>query len=60
MPLISDDADHTRRGGLISAYLVGLAFARFVFVIDRTAEIPDEEVVRSVGATIQRHLDGPL
>ena len=56
-PVISDGPDHARRGGLISAYLLGLAFARFIFAIDRTAEIPDEEVVRSVGATIQRYLD---
>jgi AcrR family transcriptional regulator len=59
-PVIGDGADRARRAGLISAYLLGLAFARFVFAIDQAAEIPDEQVVRSVGATIQRHLDEPL
>jgi AcrR family transcriptional regulator len=52
--------DRARCAGLISAYLLGLAFGRFVFAIDQVAEIPDEQVVRSIGATIQRHLDEPL
>jgi hypothetical protein len=59
-PVIGERADRARRAGLISADLLGLAFGRFVFAIDQVAEIPDEQVVRSVGATIQRHLDEPL
>ena len=59
-PVIGDGADSERRAGLISAYLLGLAFARFVFAVDQATGIPDEQVVRSVGATIQRHLDEPL
>jgi Tetracyclin repressor-like, C-terminal domain len=36
------------------------AFARFIFAVDQTAAIPDDQIVRSVGATVQRYLSGPL
>lgn len=55
-----DPAELDTRGGLITAQLLGLAFARFIFTVDQTAAIPDEQIVSSVGATIQRYLDGPL
>jgi len=29
-------------------------------VIDQTASLPDDEIARSIGATVQRYLDGPL
>lgn len=48
------------RGGLITSQLLGLAFARFIFQIDQTVAIPDDAIVRMVGATIQRYIDGPL
>jgi AcrR family transcriptional regulator len=53
-------AERAVRGGLITSQLLGLAFARFIFAIDQTAAISDDELVRVVGATIQRYLDGPL
>jgi hypothetical protein len=31
-----------------------------IFAVDQTVAIPDEQVIRSAGATIQRYLDGPL
>jgi AcrR family transcriptional regulator len=55
-----DPAEASVRGGLISSQLLGLAFARFIFAIDQTAAIPDTEIIKAVGATIQRYLDGPL
>ncbi len=55
-----DPAERTVRGGLITSQLLGLAFARFIFAIDQTAAIDDEQVVRTVGATVQRYLTGPL
>jgi AcrR family transcriptional regulator len=48
------------RGGLVTSQLLGLAFARFIFQIDQTVAISDDEIVRMVGATIQRYIDGPL
>ena len=48
------------RGGLISAQMIGLAFARFIFTLDDTAAIADEELIFMVGAAIQRYLTGPL
>lgn len=55
-----DPAELGVRGGLVASQMLGLAFARFIFAIDQTAAIPDDQVVRQVGATIQRYLDGPL
>ena len=40
--------------------MIGLAFARFIFVLDDAAAIPDEELIFTVGAAIQRYLTGPL
>jgi AcrR family transcriptional regulator len=48
------------RGGLVASQLLGLAFARFIFAIDQTVAIADEEIVYMVGATIQHYLNGPL
>jgi AcrR family transcriptional regulator len=48
------------RGGLITSQLLGLALARFIYAIDQTTGIADDEIVRAVGATIQRYLNGPL
>lgn len=48
------------RGGLVSSQMIGLAFARFVFALDDAAAIPDEQLVLSVGRTVQGYLTGPL
>jgi hypothetical protein len=55
-----DPAELPVRGGLVASQMLGLAFARFIFAIDQTAAIPDDQIVTQVGATIQRYLDGPL
>jgi AcrR family transcriptional regulator len=55
-----DPAEARRRGGLISSQMLGLAFARFIFAVDQTVAIPDAEIIKAVGATVQRYLDGPL
>lgn len=54
------DAERATRGGLISSQMLGLAFTRFIFEVPQTVGIADEEVVRTVGATIQRYLNGEL
>jgi AcrR family transcriptional regulator len=63
LPAIGDvgGAEETRiRSGLICSQLLGLAYARFILAIDQTVSIPDEELVRLVGVTLQRYLDTEL
>jgi AcrR family transcriptional regulator len=55
-----EPAELATRGGLVTSQLLGLAFARFIFAVDQTASIPDEQIVKTIGATIQRYLEGPL
>lgn len=54
------DAERATRGGLISSQMLGLAFTRFIFEVPQAVGMPDEEIVRAVGRTIQRYLDGEL
>ena len=63
IPAIAEGLDPDEvsvRGGMVSSQMIGLAFARFVFALDDAAAIPDEQLVFSVGATVQRYLTGPL
>ena len=46
------------RAGLVSSQLLGLAFCRYVFALPPVVAMPAERIVREVGATIQRYLDG--
>lgn len=63
IPAISPGLDPDEvsvRGGLVSSQMIGLAFARFIFALDDAAAIPDDQLVFSVGATVQGYLTGPL
>jgi AcrR family transcriptional regulator len=46
------------RAGLVSSQLLGLAFCRYVFDLPPVVAMPIERIVREVGATVQRYLDG--
>jgi AcrR family transcriptional regulator len=48
------------RSGLICSQLLGLAYARFILTIDQTVAIPGEDLVRLVGANLQRYLDAEV
>lgn len=48
------------RGGLAHSALVGLVMARYVIRMEPLASTPTEVVVRAVGSTIQRYLDGDI
>ena len=48
-----------RRGGVISAAMIGMAFARFVFALDEAVALSDQDVIDQLGATVQRYLTDP-
>ncbi|MGY1869964.1 TetR/AcrR family transcriptional regulator [Nocardia gipuzkoensis] len=48
------------RANLVSTQIVGLAMTRYVWAIDRIAEIPSEQIIRLVAPTVQHYLTGAL
>ena len=46
------------RAGLVSSQLLGLALCRYVFELPPVVAMPVERIVREVGETVQRYLDG--
>jgi hypothetical protein len=40
--------------------MAGLGMIRYIIKIEPLASMPAEDVVRHVGPTIQRYLEGPL
>jgi AcrR family transcriptional regulator len=51
-------ADAAARAGLVSTQLLGLALCRYVLKLPPVVALPRERIVRDLGATIQRYLDG--
>ena len=49
-----------RRAGLIGAQMMGLALCRFVLAVPPVANMTREEIIASIGPTIQRYLSGDL
>jgi AcrR family transcriptional regulator len=56
--LPDDEAD--RRAMLVVSQMLGLIVGRYVLGLEPLASVPVEDLVASVGPTIQRYLDGPL
>ncbi|WP_051022610.1 TetR/AcrR family transcriptional regulator [Nocardia pneumoniae] len=54
------DAEAELRADLVSTQIVGLAMTRYVWAIDRIADIPSEQVVRLIAPTVQHYLTGAL
>lgn len=48
------------RAELVATQMLGLITARYVLAMEPLASLPRAEVVRLVGPTLQRYLDGPL
>lgn len=46
------------RAGLVSSQLLGLAFTRYLLKLPPVVALPDDIIVREVGATIQRYATG--
>lgn len=53
-----DDAEY--RASLVATQIVGLALARYVLRLEPVASASDEELVASIGPTVQRYLTGEL
>ncbi|MFE0508854.1 TetR family transcriptional regulator [Streptomyces sp. NPDC058964] len=48
------------RSDLVAIQIVGLAMTRYVWAIDRIADMPREQVVRLIGPVVQHYLTGDL
>jgi AcrR family transcriptional regulator len=55
----ADAADARERAGLVASQLLGLALCRYVLRLPPVVAIPPERIIRDVGETLQRYLDGP-
>lgn len=55
-----DGGERTLRAGLVASQIVGLFMTRYVWRIPPLSELPDAQIVRLVGPTVQRYLEGPL
>lgn len=54
------DDERLVRAGLVASQLVGLSVTRYIWRLEPLAGLPDDDVVRLIGPTIQRYLVGPL
>jgi AcrR family transcriptional regulator len=55
-----DPVEAPIRASLVATQMGGLALIRYIVKIEPMASMPAEDVVRHVGPTIQRYLEGPL
>jgi AcrR family transcriptional regulator len=52
--------DPQRRASFASSQIMGLVMARYIVGVEPLASLPPEEVVRTIGPTLQRYLIEPL
>lgn len=57
---ISDRGEMSVRAGLISSHLMGIALCRYVLKLPPVVGMKPEQIVSSVGPTLQRYIAGPL
>jgi hypothetical protein len=55
---IADPTDAGRRVGLVSSQLLGLAMCRYVLRLPPVVALSHDEIIRSVGPTLQRYAVG--
>lgn len=55
-----DPAEAPTRAALVATQMAGLALVRYIVKIEPMVSMPAEDVVRHLGPTIQRYLEGPL
>ena len=55
-----DPTEAPVRAALVATQMAGLGMIRYIIKIEPLASMPAEDVVRHVGPTIQRYLEGPL
>jgi AcrR family transcriptional regulator len=51
-------ADASARVGLVASQLLGIALSRYVLKLPPVVALPPERIIREVGETVQRYLDG--
>jgi hypothetical protein len=49
-----------RRGGLVASQLLGFALCRYVLKVPPVMAMSAEEIVRAIGPTLQRYINGNL
>jgi AcrR family transcriptional regulator len=57
---VVDPSELSTRAGLVSSQLLGLALCRYVLKLPPVAMLPRDQIVRSVGPTLQNYLTGKL
>lgn len=57
---ISDRAEISVRAGLVSSHLMGIALCRYVLHVPPVVTMKPEQIIKSVGPTLQRYLTEPL
>jgi len=55
-----DPAEAPVRAALVASQMAGLGMIRYIIKVEPLASMPAEDVVRLIGPTIQRYLEGPL
>ena len=63
MPMLAKAASPAQmptRAGLVASHLLGLAMCRYVLKVPPVVAMKPDEIIRSVGPTLQRYLTGEL
>ena len=55
-----DDEDAEYRASLVATQIVGLALARYVLRLEPVASVDEEDLIASIGPTVQRYLTGDV
>ena len=58
LPALRRGGSDPAQAGLVSSQLLGLALCRYVFELPPVVAMPVERIVREVGETVQRYLEG--
>ena len=52
--------DARRRAGLVASQILGLALCRYILKVPPVVEMSPDDIVKTVGPTIQRYIAGQL
>jgi hypothetical protein len=56
----NDERERGIRSGLIASQMMGFALMRFVWKIEPTASMTDDEAIAAIAPNLQRYVDGEL
>ncbi|HOZ60056.1 MAG TPA: TetR family transcriptional regulator, partial [Nakamurella multipartita] len=54
------EPERTRRAGLVMSQILGVIVSRYLLFLDPVVQLTREQLIASVGQTLQRYLTGPL